>query len=412
MESSRDSSVWRNLAVTFGGGLALGAVGMKLTQTALRPVEFAPRPEPNIVTDRLSVVERRLERMEQPPAPPRVAAANPSPAAAPIDQKVLEAVIGAVDARLHEHAGQVDRRFADLEARLAVSQQHDRQTEEQLLQEAAALRSGMEQELRQLRESVSRAVAGQTATAADFATMRRQQDQQAAEMRSGVEQELRQLREGVSRAIAGQTATESDLETLRREYRQEVANLRGELEQSVETRFVTNAAAAAAARMEEQLAPLRAEVQQKEKELAELRQRLAESEGSVLEMVLAIGDVCRQAADRIGGPRDPKPAAVPPAPVAPIIQTSSKVEEAAPAPEAASEDAAPMAAPPPTVETLPALQAVPIPLPVPIPGPSRTIPDFLRDANQRTNWRVPLVSSFLISTGYLVLMHYLSASLQ
>jgi len=26
MESSRDSSVWRSLAVTFGGGLALGAM--------------------------------------------------------------------------------------------------------------------------------------------------------------------------------------------------------------------------------------------------------------------------------------------------------------------------------------------------------------------------------------------------
>jgi protein tyrosine phosphatase (PTP) superfamily phosphohydrolase (DUF442 family) len=457
MESSRDSSVWRNLAVTFGGGLALGAVGMKLTQTALRPVEFAPRPEPNVVTDRLSVVERRLERMEQPPAPPRVAAANPGPAAAPIDQKVLEAVIGAVDARLHEHAGQVDRRFADLEARLAVSQQQDRQTEEQLRQEAVALRSGMEQELRQLREGVSRAVAGHTATAADFATLRRHHEQQAAEMRSGmeqelrqlregvsrvvagqtateadldtlrhhqeqqaemrsgVEQELRQLREGVSRVVAGQTATEADLETMRREYRQEVANLRGELEQSVETRFVTNAAAAAAARMEEQLAPLRAEVQQKEKELAQLRQRLAESEGSVLEMVLAIGDVCRQAADRIGGPRDPKPAAAPPAPAAPLVQTHPTAEEAAPAPN----DNAPMAAP--TAETLPAPQAVvPIPLPaplaMPIPGPttgpSRAIPDFLRDADHRVNWRVPLVSSILVSTGYLVLMHYLSASLQ
>src|ERR1035438_5583636 len=104
MESSRDSSVWRNLAVTFGGGLALGAVGMKLTQTALRPVEFAPRPEPNLnpLTDRLARMERRLERVERAPAPPRPAAASHT-AAAHIDQKVLEAVIGAVDARLHEH---------------------------------------------------------------------------------------------------------------------------------------------------------------------------------------------------------------------------------------------------------------------------------------------------------------------
>src|ERR1035441_8234345 len=94
MESSRDSSVWRNLAVTFGGGLALGAVGMKLTQTALRPVEFAPRPEPNLnpLTGRLDSMERRLERMEHAPVPARPAAASCAPASH-IDQKVLEAVI-------------------------------------------------------------------------------------------------------------------------------------------------------------------------------------------------------------------------------------------------------------------------------------------------------------------------------
>ena len=124
MDSSRDSSVWRSLAVTFGGGLALGAVGMKLTQTAMRPAEAPPRPEPNTLTDRLSSMERRLEQMEHSPtpAPARTpAAASPQPSAT-IDQKVLEAVIGAVDARLHEHAGQIDRRLADLEARMAVMQ--------------------------------------------------------------------------------------------------------------------------------------------------------------------------------------------------------------------------------------------------------------------------------------------------
>jgi hypothetical protein len=40
-----------------------------------------------------------------------------------------------------------------------------------------------------------------------------------------------------------------------------------------------------------------------------------------------------------------------------------------------------------------------------------SIPDFLHESS-RPSWRIPLVSSFLISTGYLVLMHYLSAPLQ
>src|ERR1035438_5327032 len=97
---------------------------MKLTQTAMRPAEAPPRPEPNTLTDRLSSMERRLEQMEHSPtpAPARTPAAASPPPSATIDQKVLEAVIGAVDARLHEHAGQIDRRLADLEARMAVMQ--------------------------------------------------------------------------------------------------------------------------------------------------------------------------------------------------------------------------------------------------------------------------------------------------
>jgi hypothetical protein len=370
MESSRDSSVWRSLAVTFGGGLALGAVTMKLTQTALRPAEATRRPEPDAVTDRLKVVERRLEKrpekLEHPPVPPRPAAATPAPAAV-MDQRVLEAVIGAVDARLHEHAGQMDRRLADLEARMAVAQglqQQDRETAEQLRQDAAALRQAMELELRQVRESVSLAAAGQTATRTDFEMFSRLHQQQLAD--------------------------------LRQEYRQEVAQLRGEVERSIETRIVTSAAAAVAAQLEEQLAPLRAEVRQKEQELAELRRRLADSEKSALDVVSAIGDVCRQAADRIGASRpdrlggslEEKPAAPPPTLVAPQPETSSGVEEPAPM------------APPSSAETSPPAPPVP------------EIPPFLRETKQVMSWRVPLVSSFLFSTGYLVLMHYLSVSLQ
>jgi len=383
MESSRDSSVWRNLAVTFGGGLALGAVGMKLTQTALRPVEAPPRPEPNVVTDRLSVMERRLERVEQAPAPARPAAAAPAATATPMDQKVLEAVIGAVDARLHEHAGQVDRRLADMEARMAVmqsAQQQDRQANEQIRQEAAALRTAVQHDMRQVRESVTRTAAGQQVAQTELQTLRQQHE----------------------RIV---DAAEQRFADMRQEYREGLAGLRSEMEQSIEARFVTAAAASAAAQMEEQLAPLRAEVHQKEQELAELRQRLADSEKSVLDVVLAIGDVCRQAADRMTSPREPQPAAPPPAPpVVQMTETPRKPEAAAPLPAEPSPIAAAPAAP--KVETLT------IPRIGPEPALAPSIPGFLQDSNHRTSWRIPLVSSFLVSTGYLLLMHYLSAPLQ
>jgi hypothetical protein len=387
MESSRDSSVWRNLAVTFGGGLALGAVGMKLTQTALRPAEVMPRPEPNVLTDRLSDMERRLERVEHMPVSPRPAAAA-QPAAAQIDQKVLEAVIGAVDARLHEHAGQVERRLADMEARLAVGVRQDHQIADQLRQEAAALRAGMEQELRQVRESVARTVAVETAMHAEMQTLRQQDErfvdaagQRFEDMRQEYSQQIADVREKVSRAFDAQAAAQE--------------KRFGELQRSMETRMVTAAAAAAAERVDLHLAPLRAEIQQKEQELAELRQRLSDNEQSVLDIILAVGAACRQAADRMSGPREQPPA--PPVVAAPVTA------EAIPEPAAAE----------------PAVASEPEPGPEPTrraevePIPVQSVPDFLNSTGRKTaSWRIPLVSSFLVCTGYLVLMHYLSAPLQ
>jgi len=379
MESSRDSSVWRNLAVTFGGGLALGAVGMKLTQTALRPVETTPRSDPNTYSDRLGHMERRLERLEHAPAPaPDAAAAHPIPAA--IDQKVLEAVIGAVDARLHEHAGQIDRRLADLEARVAVMQglhQQDRHAADQIRQEAAAVRTALESDLRQMRESIARTIAGQSATHSELQALRQQQER-------------------------AWNAAEQRTVDMRQEFRREMADLRAEMEQSVEARAVSAAAAAVAAQLEDQLTPLRAEIQRKEKDLAELRQRLADSERSVLDVVLAIGALCRQAADRINPPREPQSA--PPPPVPPAAGSHPKAEAAAPPPSEPATKASPEAIV--KVETLPVAPAAPDPPLAP------SIPDFLHENNHRTSWRIPLVSSVVVCSGYLFLMHYLSASLQ
>ena len=109
MDSSRDSSVWRSLAVTFGGGLALGAVGMKLSQNLQRPAELPPQRHTDPLADRFDQLEQRIQRCEL------------APATAPqLDQKVLTAVVNAVDARLHEHTELVERRLAQLESKHAA----------------------------------------------------------------------------------------------------------------------------------------------------------------------------------------------------------------------------------------------------------------------------------------------------
>jgi predicted nucleic acid-binding Zn-ribbon protein len=324
-------------------------------------------------------MERRLEQMEHSPTPaPARAPAVSQPPSATIDQKVLEAVIGAVDARLHEHAGQIDRRLADLEARMAVMQgldQQDRDVAEQLRQETADFRTALQQDLRQVRESVSRAVSSQTAVGQELHILRQQQ-------------------------LGVVDTTEKRFAEMRQEYRQGLSDMRHEIEHSMEARIVT----AAAAKVEEQLAPLRAEIQHKERELTELRERLVESERSVLDVILAMGVLCRQAADRINGPRETTKAEPPPPALAPPIAESLPKSEAAP-PAPAEPTAMAPPAPAARVETMP------LPRTSADSELAPSIPDFLHESS-RPSWRIPLVSSFLISTGYLVLMHYLSAPLQ
>jgi len=331
-------------------------------------------------------------------------------APAPIDQRVLEAVIGAVDARLREHAGQMDRRFADLEARIAVEMQglhhQSRQAGEQLRQEAATLRSAVDHDLRQVRESVSQAVAGQAAARTELQAIHRQHErivhgaeQRFTDMQCDYRQGVADLRESVSQTMAGQTAA----------HELKMVELRAVIEQSMEARIVTAAAAAAAAQFEECMGPLRTEVQQKERELAELRQRLAESERSVLDVVLAIGEVCRQAAERIGGAGGTRSATPPPEPPAPAVQSQPEAEDTILA--ASEPEPAPLPGPVaiPEFPPAPAVEMPPAPQLVADPSLAKSIPDFLNEANRKAPWRVPLVSSFLVTTVGcgLLLMHYL-----
>src|SRR5271157_737534 len=212
MQTSRDSSVWRSLAVAFGDGLAFG-VGMKLTQsTAARPAGAAS-PEPNIapLADRMEQIERRLAHVEQKPA------ALPA-AAAPFDQKMLEAVVNALDARLHEHAGQVEQRLAELESL-------------------------------------------------------RQQDHAIA---SAVENHLEELQDHFINQV----------EAIRQRVEEDRAAMRQEVASAVE--------AASGSAIEESLAPLRTAATEKDREIAELRQRVEDGDGAMLELLNGIGELIRQ----------------------------------------------------------------------------------------------------------------------
>ena len=131
-------------------------------------------------------------------------------------------------------------------------------------------------------------------------------------------------------------------------------------------------ASAAEAVIETKLVPLRVEI-------TEMRQKLAESDRAVLDLILAIGQMCRQAAERITDSAPPPESAPPPSHTEPPLDGTSDSLGAAPEEPEVSMD-------PPFESSAPA---------------------FTQLKKATSLWRVPLVSSFLVTTGGLLLRHYL-----
>lgn len=164
MDNSRDSSVWRSLAVAFGDGLAFG-VGMKITQNA--PAKAALPAAPPDLTGRLARVEQHLAQLERIPAP----------GSANLDPQVLEALTNALEARLQEIAAQTDRRVAELDVKLTLELKSLRQQDQalasaaedlqnrfdhrliDLLQQAAADRTALQNQVVSLHREFASAVA-------------------------------------------------------------------------------------------------------------------------------------------------------------------------------------------------------------------------------------------------------------
>jgi len=325
MENARDSSMWRSLAVAFGDGLAFG-VGMKLTQNVARQPGM-PQSGTPALADTFERLERRIERLEHTPIAALEAAPTPEPAG--FARKVIEAVVQAVDERLDEQAKQMERRLAELEARIADAGRAD----------ASAVQASIEGKLAPLR--------------AEVAAMRQrlvERDSMVADMAA-----IHNRVEGDMRGLA-----ESD-ERLRQEL------------QRVADRASSFDTAAAEAVIEGKLVPLRMEI-------GEMRRRLAESDRSVLDLILAIGQMCRQAAERITDSAPKQPESTPqPTTTEPPPDATGDLPGAAPEEPEASAD----------------------------PPFEASAPAFTQMKRATSLWRVPLVSSFLLATSGLLLLHYL-----
>jgi len=240
------------LAVAFGDGLAFG-VGVKLTQAAGRQLS-APRPRasgaaspprtgPTPLTGGIEQIEQNPERIE------RVERTLATDTGA-VDQKVLEAIIHALEARLAEHSGQVERRLTGLEARLAIElrslDQQDHSIARHVSEEIGALRRQMVGLHREFGDAVARIVSEQ-----------------------------------VGRQVEARAAVQ---------------------EQSIAAR-VAIAVEVAMAPLEQRL---RAVVEQRDRKIDELWQRLTDTDRNVLELILGVGQICRQAAEKIVPPVGPQ----------------------------------------------------------------------------------------------------------
>jgi hypothetical protein len=188
MGRSKHPSVLRSLAVAFGDGLAF-AVAFHLAQRKGRHWE-------EDMTDLSPLVERlrKLEvRVEPPPA------AGPEGHLKPADGlegRTLDKVIVALEARLSEHIGQVERRLADMDAGVALDL-NAVQTE--ITAQGSAVERALQKTEAELRDAVE---AGRQQSAGQIAAM----DQRLSALQEALPAKLREIVEAIDAAMNARIA--------------------------------------------------------------------------------------------------------------------------------------------------------------------------------------------------------------
>ena len=258
MQNSRDSSVWRTLAVAFGDGLAFG-VAVTLTRNAARlAATRSATPELRPINDRITEIEQRMERAR--------AAGSLPVAGAPLNHRAADAVLKAIDGRFTELGGQIDRRLAELEVKVKIelgaldAQDH-------------SLAAGVETRLDVLRGEITEAVAAQ---------------------RQSIDADMRGLR--------------AQMTAIHKEFAETLARL-------VDEQIATTIATRLQAVEEELRETVREEsrLSGQDQQIAELRQRVESQDRNLLSLVMALGHSCLEAAERISPAESPVPPPPPPA---------------------------------------------------------------------------------------------------
>ena len=152
MQNSRDSSVWRTLAIAFGDGLAFG-VGVTLTRSAARLAAnraATPAPALNQATDWNNEAQQRSVARE-------FSATPPMPRPTPVSNSPVEAALAGLSRRVAETGVQLDSRLVEMEVRI-------QRELDALDDQDHQLAEGVETRLDALRGEIAEAVATQRQT--------------------------------------------------------------------------------------------------------------------------------------------------------------------------------------------------------------------------------------------------------
>lgn len=274
MPGSRESSVWRTLAVAFGDGLAFG-VGLTLTNNAARTATAkTPQPYPDIrpLAERLTEIEQRIERAGvAPPVAVPAATVNGANIA-----KVAEAVLTAMDGRFSEIGEQMERRLAELEGKFKSEL-------EAVEARAQHRKTGAEAHMDALRIEFTGALEAQ----------RLRSDSDLRVLRSQIMEVHKEFAETLARlvdeqiehtiALRLQAIQEQVRETVREESLSAYAKFGEGVEAVVETRFQA----------------AHEEWNRNGRQILELGARLDTHEHNLLDLVIALGRNCLQSAERM-----------------------------------------------------------------------------------------------------------------
>jgi hypothetical protein len=275
MEKSNQPSFLKSLALAFGDGLAFG-VAVKLAQGPFKTREVG-MTDLGPLAERLRKVEDRKEQAQTIDKDALMKFGEG------LDGRVLEKVIVAMEARLTEHAGQVDRRLAEIDAQVALDLKAvDTHTSAQ----TNAVEKAIQDIERQVHDYVA---AAQQSSAEQIAGV----DQKLSALQEALPAKFREIIEAVRQSMEARLALElkevedrvgagrvapEHLQELEGKLRSELEALSGRLSSDLH---------GLAEHQQNQTAPLQQALQQLETKLTTLREELPPKIRQIVEAVEA-----------------------------------------------------------------------------------------------------------------------------